>query len=51
MVKNYTNADNKFLESVVLYAHSDNILYEDKAHKVKVKKAAFETIPHEPSSG
>ena len=45
MVKNYTNADNKFLESVVLDAHSDNVLYEDKAHKVKVKKAAFMTIP------
>ena len=45
MVKNFTNAADKFPESVVLYGHSDNLLYEDKAHKVKVKKAVFETIP------
>lgn len=32
----YANAEEKFVKSVVLYAHSDNILYRDEAHTVAV---------------
>lgn len=35
---NYNTLEEKEVKSVVLYAHTDNILYHDVAHKVKVSK-------------
>ena len=42
MKKIFHNADDKFLKTIVLFAHSDNKLYEDKEHTVAVTKSNFE---------
>lgn len=34
----YADANEKYVESVVLYGHTDKYLYEDEAHKTKVDK-------------
>ena len=36
---NFADLEEKFVKSVVLYGHTDNFLYLDKAHKTKVSKA------------
>lgn len=41
---NYNTLEEKEVKSVVLYAHSDNVLYHDKAHKVKVAKTDLLTL-------
>lgn len=37
----YSDAEEKYVRSAILYSHSDNVLYEDAKHTVPVNRATL----------